>query len=103
MSGESTGDTEIAFCPWSGGPLSYLGLTGKSAWLDVWGYCQTDKLGRAQYSDDNLLNWNDLDSGRFLTPGKFYFNFLTKISNQTKPNQSIGSGGFSYFKGIFEV
>ena len=35
MSGESTGDTEIAFCPWSGGPLSYLGLTGKSAWLDI--------------------------------------------------------------------
>ena len=45
-------DTEIAFCPWSAQPLSYLGLTGKEASL---GYCQTDKLG-TQYFDDKHLN-----------------------------------------------
>ena len=48
-------DTEIAFCPWSAGPLSYLGLMGKEASR---GFCQTDKLG-TQYSDDNHLNGND--------------------------------------------
>ena len=55
-------DTEIAFCPWSARLLSYLGLTGKegSGWLGR-DYCQTDKLGTTQYSDDNHLNWN----GRF--------------------------------------
>ena len=50
-------DTEIAFCPWSAQPLSYLELTGKEASL---GYCQTDKLG-TQYFDDNHCNamhWN---------------------------------------------
>ena len=52
-------DTEIAFCPWSAGPLSYLGLMGKEA---SQGFCQTDKLG-TQYSDDNHLNGNDQNIG----------------------------------------
>ena len=26
-----SGETKIAFCPWSAGPLSYLGLRGKRA------------------------------------------------------------------------
>ena len=49
-------DTEIAFCPWSAQPLSYLGLTGKEASL---GYCQTDKLG-TQYFDDKHWNRNQI-------------------------------------------
>ena len=63
-----SGDTKIAFCPWSARLLSYLGLRGKRAGGRP-GYCQTDKLGTTQYSDGNHLNWNDLDQ-KILMSGK---------------------------------
>ena len=56
-------DTKIAFCPWSGGPLSYLGLTGEVGGGDI--IAKLTNWEEPIYSDDNHLKWKILLAGKY--------------------------------------